>query len=235
MISVAVFTKFRIGTIALAAGLALSAAACGAVAAGAVHANPSNTVFVVPPMDLPPLAREAGEAMLLHEAVDGRVFLYIEQNRGTQLASFDVTDPVHIKSRGSIQLDAAGTYDFVAPLGTRAELVRFRQGHQEAVLSLPRIKAPQLRTLKDLTVPYPITDSEGFVIKTTDALPDSPHETIDPLLTFHLNLTFDVKEVRAHLTRADTGTTFVLTDNGLYVIRRPTVEWIHQMTVTPPN
>ena len=209
--------------------------ACGAVAAAAVRANPSNTVFVVPPSDLAPLAQEAGEAMLLHEAVDGRVFLYIEQNRGTQLASFDVTDPVHIKSRGSIELNAAGPYDFVAPLGAHAELVRFRQDHQEAVLSLPRIKAPQLRTLKDLTVPYPITDSEGFVIKTTDALPDSPHETIDPLLTFHLNLTFDVKEVRANLTRADTGTTFVLTDNGLYVIRRPAVEWIHQMTVTPPN
>ena len=192
-------------------------------------------VKVVPPKDLPRLAREAGEAMLLHETVDGRVFLYIEQNRGTQLASFDVTDPVHIKSRGSIQLNAAGPYDFVAPLGAHAELVRFRQGHQEAVLSLPRIKAPQLRTVKDLTVPHPITGGEGFVTKTTDAQPDSLHETIDPLLTYHLNLTFDVKEVRVHVTRADTGTTFVLTDKGLYVIRRPAVEWIHQMTVTPPN
>jgi hypothetical protein len=153
----------------------------GAVAAGAVRAKPSNTVFVVPPSDLAPLAREAGEAMLLHEAVDGRVFLYVEQNRGAQLASFDVTDPVHIKSRGSIQLNAAGPYDFVAPLGAHAELVRFRQGHQEAVLSLPRIKAPQLSTVKDLTVPYPITGGEGFVTKTTGALPDSPHETIDPL------------------------------------------------------
>jgi hypothetical protein len=171
------------------------------------------------------LAREAGEAILLHEAIDGRVFLYVEQNRGVQLATFDVTDPAHIKSRGSIKLDAAGPYDFVAPLGAHAELVRFRQGYQEAVLSLPRIRTPQLRTVKDLTVPYPITGAGGFVTRTTDVLPNSPHETIDPLLTFHLNLTFDVKEVRAHVTNADTGTTFLLTEKGLFLIRRPAVEW----------
>lgn len=79
--------------------------------------------------------------------------------------------------------------------------------------------------MKDLTVPYPITEAEGLVTKTPDAMSDSPHETMDSLLTVHLYLTFDVKEVRAHVTNADTGTTFLLTEKGLFLIRRPAVEW----------
>jgi uncharacterized beta-barrel protein YwiB (DUF1934 family) len=35
---------------------------------------------------------------------------------------------------------------------------------------------------------------------------------------------FDVKQVRAQVANQDTGTTFLLTDNGLYLIRRPAVE-----------
>jgi hypothetical protein len=37
------------------------------------------------------------------------------------------------------------------------------------------------------------------------------------------------------MTKGDTGTTFMLTDNGLYVIRRPGVESIHQLMMIPPN
>jgi hypothetical protein len=223
-------TQMRLGRAALAL------VACGIVAAGAVHANPSNTVFVDPPTELPALARDPGEALLLHETVDGRMLLYIEQNQGARLASFDVTDPVHIKGEGSVQLDAAEPFDFVAPLGNSAELIQYRLGHEEAVLSLPRTKAPKLMTVQGLTVPGAVTGNHGFDTRqTTEALPDSPYQTIDPLLTYHLNRSFDVKQIRAHLTRADTGTTFMLTENGLYVIRRPAVEWIHQMMVIPPN
>jgi hypothetical protein len=35
-----------------------------------------------------------------------------------------------------------------------------------------------------------------------------------------------VRDVRARLTNAQTGSTFLLTDNGLYVVRRPDDEWI---------
>jgi len=35
---------------------------------------------------------------------------------------------------------------------------------------------------------------------------------------------FDVKKVHEELTNAETGTTFVLTDNGLFLIRRPAME-----------
>lgn len=35
-----------------------------------------------------------------------------------------------------------------------------------------------------------------------------------------------VRDVRARLTNAQTGSTFLLTDDGLYVVRRPDDEWI---------
>jgi len=37
-----------------------------------------------------------------------------------------------------------------------------------------------------------------------------------------------VRNVRARLTDAETGSTFLLTDEGLYVVRRPDDEWIKQ-------
>ncbi len=208
----------------------------GTLASCAVDANSSDTVFVIPPAALPALARDPGEALLLHGTADGRMLLYVEQNQGARLASFDVTDPVHIKGNGSVQLDAGGPFDFVAPLGDSAELVQFRLDQREAVLNLPRIKVPTLMPLLGLTMPDPIAVNLGFGTRQrTDALPDSPHETLDPLLSYHLNFAFDVKEIRASLTRTDTGTSFILTENGLYVARRPAVEWMHQSTVIPPN
>src|ERR1700691_3831939 len=83
--------------------------ASGIVTLSAVHANSSN-VIVVPPTNLPALARESGDAMFLREANDGRSVLYIEQNQGAELAVFDVTDPGHVKSKGSVPLDASGPF-----------------------------------------------------------------------------------------------------------------------------
>src|SRR5277367_4986053 len=87
----------------------------GIVAAPAVNAKPKPKVvkgedgsklLLVSPVDLPELARQNGEAMLLHETGDGRTFLYVEQNHGARLAIFDVSDPSDIKQQGMVQLDA---------------------------------------------------------------------------------------------------------------------------------
>src|ERR1700693_4210851 len=103
-------------------GAAVAIFAIAAVAAGTVHASPPNPVVVVPPTDLPALARQTGDAMLLHETIDGRIMLYIAQNQGARLATFDVTDPLHIRGEGSVHLDASGPFDFVSPVGDQAEL-----------------------------------------------------------------------------------------------------------------
>jgi hypothetical protein len=181
--------------------------ACALLAA-VVQAGPADNIVLVPPSELPALARQGGEAMLLHDTMDGKTFLYVEQSQGTKLAVFDVTDPVHIKGEGSVQLDAYGPFDFVSPFGYRAELVRFREGHETAVLDLHRVKAPYLKRVQGMSMPGPIipVGNEGYV-----------------------------EQVRGEVTKADTGTTFILTDNGLYAVRRLAVESIHQVMTVLPN
>ena len=146
--------------------VAIAFGASGIVGATTVHANPSDNIVLVPPTGLAELARQGGDAMLLLETFDGRTLFYIEQNGGAQLATFDVTDPVHIKGEGAVQLDAFGPYDFVSPLGSQAELIRFRQGHKYAVLDLHKERVPNLKAVQGLTLPGRITrlGDDGFTV-----------------------------------------------------------------------
>jgi hypothetical protein len=205
--------------------IAIAIIATGVVAAAAVYASPTNHIVLVPPADLPELARQSGDAMLLHETADGKTLLYIEQNQGGRLATFDVTDPVHIKGEGSVQFDAAGPFDFVSPLGEQGELIRFRQGSKDAVLDLHKAKVPKLKTVQGLALQGPITrlGSDGFTV--TSQAPQMQSDRDYQVLDTDLSRVFDVKQVREEVTNADTGTTFLLTENGLFLIRRPAVEW----------
>jgi hypothetical protein len=113
------------------------------------YAWPSDKPIVVQPAALPELARQAGQAMLLHNSDDGRTLLYVEQSQGTRLAIFDVTNPARIKSAGAMQLDAPGPFDFVSKVGNQAEIVRFLDGKGDAVLDLNEANAPALETAAD--------------------------------------------------------------------------------------
>jgi len=73
--------------------------------------------------------------MFLREAHDGRTVLYIEQDQGTALAILDVTDPRHVKSDGSVRLDAPGYFDFISDLGSRAALIRFAKDKEARCLT----------------------------------------------------------------------------------------------------
>jgi hypothetical protein len=210
-------------------GAVIAIVATGTLAASAAYSRPPNNLLVMPPADLPELARQPGEAMFLHDTIDGRAFLYIEQNQGARLAIFDVTDPGHLTGEGAVQLDAPGPFDFVSTLGNRAELVRFRQGHGSAVLDLHKDKLPTLTRVEGLTLQGTTMalGDDGF---TVTSQPDSSaqltrdFQVVDTASLGDLNHVFDVKEVREELTKHDTGTTFLLTQSGLYEIRRPVVE-----------
>ena len=51
-----------------------------------------------------------------------------------------------------------------------------------------------------------------------------------------LGRVFDVTQVRAEISNNDTGTTFLLTGSGLYLIRRPAAEtnqWLREQQNAP--
>ncbi|HEY1314909.1 MAG TPA: hypothetical protein VGE92_13590 [Steroidobacteraceae bacterium] len=178
-----------------------------AVAAAAAQAKAPDTIVFVPPTDLPALARQSGEAMFLHRTIGGRTLLYIEQDHGSRLATLDVTDPAHVRAKSSVQLDSSGPFDFFAALGSNAELIRFRQGYQVGVLDLHKENAANLKVAPAMSLQGQATPVGNDVVNTQT-----------------LNQVLDGKQVREEVTNATTGTTFLLTENGLYLIRRPAVE-----------
>jgi hypothetical protein len=220
--------------------VAMAIVAMGIVAAPVVHAKPrseampgkrADRIVLVRPTDLPELARQDGEAMLLHETGDGRTLLYIEQTSGIRLAIFDVTDPSHIKGEVSVQLGAPGPFDFVSALGDRAEVVRFRQGQGLAVLDLHKVKVPTMKMVEglELAVVKERLGDDGVILTGQPAMQPVRDlqvvETADPQ---ELNQVLGVKGVHQEITNDNTGTTFLLTPEGLYLIRRPAVEEDYQ-------
>ena len=147
-------------------GVAIAIVASGAVAAPAAYAKPYNNLIFVSPSELPTIARQGGDAMFLHQTLDGRTLLYVEQGNGSALAVLDVTDPGHVKAQGSVQLGASGAFDFVSALGEHAELIRFRQGQQDAVLDLHKITMPTLKQVPGLTVrgQTMLLGGDGFMV-----------------------------------------------------------------------
>jgi hypothetical protein len=190
----------------------------------------SDKIIVVRPAELPELARVAGQAMMLHDTLDGRTLLYVEQNHGTRLAIFDVTDPAHVKAEGSTLVDAPGPFDFVSSLGADAVLVRFRNGRGEAVLDLRKVKAPTINMIQGL-YSQGATEFLGDDVLVVAKRPsvqsdaeDTDYQVVDISNPLHPNPLPDIKQVLEKITNDETGTTFLLTADGLYLIRRPVVE-----------
>ena len=203
--------------------------ATGALAAPTAYSRTANSLIVVPPTDLPELARQTGEAMFLHNTFDGKTHLYIEQNHGAQLAIFDVTDPSHVKGEGAAQINAPGPLDFVSSLGDREEVVQFRQGQGSGVLDLHKASVPTLTKVQGLTLQGATMalGDDGFIVTSradSDAQSAQDAQVVVTASRGDLNHVFDISDVRQELTKQDTGTTFLLTQSGLYIVRRPLVE-----------
>jgi len=230
---------FRIAQLTLTAVAALT---LGGQAEARNH--PSNKIIVVSPAELPELARVTGQAMLLHETGDGSTLLYIEQDHGARLAIFDVTDPAKIKEVKSARLDAPGSFDFVSSLGDHTELVRFRHGQGQAVLDLRKAKAPALQTIEGLNSNGTLErlGQDGFMMASQPTAQtersDPDYQIVEVSNSLQSNRVTDVKQVREKITNDETGTTFLLTADGLYVVRRPAVEReheIHELQMSNPG
>jgi len=220
------------------------AAAAALTLTGKAEARPANKIIVERPEQLPELARVPGEAMLLHATNDGRTLLYIEQKDGARLATFDVSDPAHIKEEKATRLDAPGPFDFVSPLGDYAELVRFRDGEGEAVLNLHKATVPTLNTVEGLNVQGSTQrlGEDGLIVSdqpsVTSAATDPNYQVIDISKPLNPHAVADMNHVLEEITNDETGTTFVLTPDGLYLVRRPAVEeenFIHEWQMSHPG
>jgi hypothetical protein len=185
------------------------------------HAAGVGTIVVVPPSELPAASREYSEAMMLHETVGGRMYLYIEQQQGTKLAVLDVTNPARIKAEKSVALSVPGPFDFVGSAGSRNELIRFRGTGQEAVLDLRKAKMPSVNVLPELTV-------TGHLITLGDeanaVMSPAQYQIMDAAGATPYQHVADVKGVKQEITDNENGTTYLLAEEGLFVVRRPSVQ-----------
>lgn len=224
--------------------LTLTSVAALTMAGNAATRNHPGRVVLVRPAELPELARVTGQAMALHMTGSGRTFLYVEQNDGARLAVFDVTDPAKIKQQASAELDAPDAFDFISPLGEQAELIRFRNGQGEAVLDLRKAKLPTLKIVPGLKF-HGSTErlvGDGFAITNQATMRSDAnardYEILASVDSREPERVFDVKQVRQEITNDETGTTFLLGIDGLYVIRRLAVEAEyekHQQQMSAPG
>ena len=194
----------------------------------AAHAGNARNIVVVPPSALPASAREYSEAMMLHKTASGRGYLYIEQEQGSKLAVLDVTNVARIKAEKVVALNVPGPFDFVGSAGNRAELIRFRGTGQQAVLDLRKAKAPTLDLLPQLTVTgraIPLGD-EGlmFTSQASEVMPPAEYQIVDSASSMPYRQIANVKGVKQEITNSETGTTFLLAEQGLFVVRRPSLE-----------
>jgi hypothetical protein len=219
-----------INTLLMAAALATTA-----VSAGAATIPHSKTIVVESPSQLPVLAENDGEAMCLYETGDGRTLLYIEGQGGHELSVLDVTDPARIKAVTKTQLAIKTAFDFVQDVGGRGELIRFRDGSGVAVLSFKNWKHPVLAepTLNQADSSEALGET-GLLLVSHDVVrkPASDprnYKVLDTSNPSQPALLASIAVVKQSLTKADTGTLFLLNSEGVTVVRRLRVEQEHQI------
>ncbi|MCU1298177.1 MAG: hypothetical protein JWO91_2455 [Acidobacteriaceae bacterium] len=201
----------------------------------------SGNLIVEQPADLPELAQTPGQSLFLYQNGD-ETYLYVEQQQGTRLAVFNVTDPAKIKAAPSVALNAHGAFDFVRPVNSQAVLIRFRDNQQLAVLDLRNAKNPTLKVADALKEPghtEPL-GATGFVMvnrhyKGVIAVPHD-YRVVDTSNPSGPTPLATIKQVKHSVADEETGTTYLLGSDGLTVVRRPRVEVdyeLHQIQMEP--
>ena len=210
--------------VAAAVSLLLAVEVCAEV-----HSK-TNELIVVQPKDLPEQAQMPGNSFFLYSDNSGSIYLYVEQQQGARLTAFDVTNPSKIKVVSSTTMTLPGPFDFVRPLGDRAELIRFRDGKGVAVLDLHTARKPAVKIITGVSESgstQPLGERAFMMIDEPynyiRAVPRD-YQVIDITSPSDPLLITTVKEVKHQVVNGDTGTTFLLGSEGLTVIRQPTVE-----------
>ncbi len=198
-----------------------------ALASHAEVASKNKSIIVMEPSDLPQAARASGDALLLRANSDGTFYLYEEQANGSQLTIYDVTDPAKISVKSTKNLPMQGTYDFVRPLGEKSELIRIRNGKKAALLVFSKddVELQDAATLNDSKQAL-VTEKTPANEPATDSTPRAPKDfnVIDTTAGSGPEHVMTVPMVVQQVVNDSTGTTFLLNQQGLTVVRRPKIE-----------
>lgn len=226
-------TKSRIFPAAITSFFLGSALLAGTATAEIV--SHSKNLIIEQPTNLPEFAQRPGIAFHLYtESGDGNAYLYVEQHNGQRLVVFDVTDPGRIKMVRTVNLAAPAPFEFAEPVGTSSILVRYYNNQGVAVLDLRKAKAPVLKTISGLQYSgqaEPLGESTFMVTNNAPlglANASRGYKIVDASNAANPVLLYSADLVTRTITRDETGTTFLLGQNGLTVIRRPRVEQEYQ-------
>jgi hypothetical protein len=200
----------------------------------------AKSLVVESPSELPEIAQRKSEAMYLHDTGDERTPLYLEQNAGRTLAILDVTDPARIRAIGQVSLDARAAYDFIQAVSDSTALVEYRDHSGFAIIDFKKYKQP---ILVETQWQYPARaetlGSNGLLLSSTPARsvpgPDPRYQVVDVSNPSKPATLTAINGAQERLERLDTGTVFLLGNNGLTVVRRPNVEQEYEIHRTQVN
>jgi hypothetical protein len=173
--------------------------------------------------------------MYLHRTGEAQAILYLERNQGRKLAVLDVTDPANINGVGQVSIDAPSAYDFVQDLADSAVLIRYRNHSGFAVISFKNYKEPVLKSEPEYLHPASVEPdgSSALLLVSANGGTTPPREPEYEVLsvTDPSNPTplATISGVIQRLDRPQTGTVFLLNDQGLTVIRRLAAEREHKI------
>jgi hypothetical protein len=194
----------------------------------------SKTIVVELPSDLPEIARGRSDAMYLHHTHEAQAILYLEQDHGRRLAILDVTDPGKIKGVGQVSIAAPAAYDFVQYLGGSKTLIHYRDHSGYAVISFKNFKQPVLTPEPEYL--HPSTEQtdgpNGLLLISSSGTTAPPRPSEFEILSISNSSgsapLATVQGVIQRLDRPETGTIFLLNDQGVTVVRRLAAEREHQ-------
>jgi hypothetical protein len=174
------------------------------------------------------IAATAGaQDLMLHRTNNGSTFLYVEEQQGAVLAVYDVTDPAHIRLESSVPTGGHGSYDFAGAIGNR-ELIAFRDGSGSGVIDLQQATAPKLAMIAG-AVPASserLGDAGYLASSFVTAGPAAQPRSVQVVETATEvpRVVSTVAKVTKQVARPETGTTFLLGENGVTVIRQIATE-----------
>jgi hypothetical protein len=166
----------------------------------------------------------------LHSTSDGRTILYVEGIGGTYLSILDVTDPAKIRPIGRVEISGTGPFDFARDVNGSAVLIRYRNDSSFATLNLHKIARPVITPLPALALSHnmEVIDNTGLLVSaanTESKVVAAPRDyaVVDTTDPSHPVWVGTISTVKQSLSN-DTGTLFLLSHEGVTVVRHPQVE-----------